>query len=135
MLIQNIINTAQAPQPARLTSGSAPAVVSPSPPKTETKSDATEAKQSAVSQAAEPQPSSQPTAQQLKNAVDSINKALKQANRSLEFSVDKDTNRQIVKLVDSETGEVIRQFPTDEMLAISHAIDQVQQGLLLKQKA
>lgn len=135
MLIQNITNTAQVPQPARLTSSSAPVVVSSPPPKTETKPDATEAKQSAVNQAAEPQSPPQPTAQQLKNVVDNLNKALKQANRSLEFSVDKDTNRQIVKLVESETGEVIRQFPTEEMLAISHAIDQVQQGLLLKQKA
>jgi len=57
----------------------------------------------------------------------------------------------VVKLVDSETGDVIRQFPSDEMLAISKAIGQMQeqlqqatltkgqaqsaQGLLVKQQA
>jgi len=37
--------------------------------------------------------------------------------------------------VDTETGDVIRQFPSEDMLAISRSIDRFQQGLLLKQKA
>jgi flagellar protein FlaG len=36
--------------------------------------------------------------------------------------------------VDSETGEVIRQIPSKELLEIAHAIDKMQ-GMLLKQKA
>jgi len=37
--------------------------------------------------------------------------------------------------MDTDTGDLIRQYPSEEMLAISSAIDQFQQGVLLKQKA
>lgn len=142
MLIQNAPNIALAPQvapaaqAAKLANDSASAVVAASTPDAESKPDVkVETSQLGSQQAVEPKYSPQPSIEQLKNVVESINKTLKQANRNLEFSVDKDTNRQVVKLVDSETGDVIRQFPTDEMLAISHAIDQAQEGLLLKQEA
>ena len=77
----------------------------------------------------------QPSAEELKGAVAAINQAMQQANRNLEFSVDTDTNRTVVKMVDTSTGELIRQFPSETTLAISRGIDQFQQGLLLKQKA
>ena len=80
-------------------------------------------------------PAAEPSAAQLQNAVDNINKTLKQSNRNLEFSVDESTNKQVVRLVDTDTGDLVRQFPSEELLAISRAIDQIQQGLLLKQKA
>ena len=69
--------------------------------------------------------------------MDVINKVLQQLSHSLEFSVDEETKRPIVKMVDTETGELIRQIPSEETLAISHAIGQlqIQNGTLLKQKA
>lgn len=73
--------------------------------------------------------------EQLKRAAEAINKALRQSNRNLEFRLDEQTNRVVVKLTDTETGELIRQIPSDEMLAISRAIGEFQQGLLLRQKA
>ena len=76
-----------------------------------------------------------PTAEQLKEAVKVINQAMHEANQSLAFSIDSTTKRTIVKLTDTATGEVIRQFPTQETLAISQSIDQYQRGLLLTQKA
>jgi flagellar protein FlaG len=77
----------------------------------------------------------QPSAQELKNAVAAINQAMQQSNRNLEFSVDSDTNTTVVKMVDTSTGELIRQFPSETTLAISRGIEQFQQGLLLRQKA
>jgi flagellar protein FlaG len=77
----------------------------------------------------------QPTVAQLKNAVENINKILKQNNNTLEFNMDADTKKLTVKLVDMETGDVIRQFPSEDMLAISRSIERFQQGLLLNQKA
>lgn len=79
----------------------------------------------------------QPTAEQMKNAIDVVNLVMQQSNHSLEFSTDSDTKRPVVKLVDTETGELIRQYPSEEMLAISRSIDEYQQrqGLLLKHKA
>lgn len=132
MLIQNVSNMAQAPQPARLASDGAPVAVVATPSNVQAQpSVSLELPQTAVTQVAE----QQATAAQLQNVVDNINKALKQSNKNLEFTIDSDTKRSIVKLVDSETGDVIRQFPSEEALAISRAIDRIQQGLLLKQEA
>lgn len=92
---------------------------------------AVEAPQAAATPAAAPQA----TSEQLKKAVEDINRAMRQSHRNLEFSVDSDTNRVVVRLTDTETGEVIRQIPTEETLAISRSIGEFQQGLLLKQQA
>jgi len=67
--------------------------------------------------------------------VDGINKTLLQSNKNIQFSVDSDTKKTVIKLTDTETGDVIRQYPSKEALAIAQSIDQIQQGLLLKQKA
>lgn len=71
----------------------------------------------------------------LDNAVAVINQAMQDSNQALRFSVDTDTQRTVVKMVDTSTGELIRQFPSDATLAISRGIAEFQQGLLLKQKA
>ncbi len=77
----------------------------------------------------------QPTNAQVQSAVDKANQAMQQANTGVEFSIDQSSDRTLVKVVDTKTGETIKQFPSKEMLAISQSIDQFQKGLLLKQKA
>lgn len=77
----------------------------------------------------------QPGDAQLKAAIDKMNQAMQQSNINLEFSIDRDSHRTLVKVVDSQTGETIKQFPSKEVLAISQAIDQFQKGSLFKQKA
>ncbi|MDD5299186.1 MAG: flagellar protein FlaG [Gallionella sp.] len=77
----------------------------------------------------------QPSSPQLKYAVDSINKFLQQSNRNIQFSVDADTQKTVVKLIDSDTGDVIRQYPSKDVLEISKSIESMQQGTLLKQRA
>jgi flagellar protein FlaG len=77
----------------------------------------------------------QPLAAQLQVAVNNLNQALKQTNKNLEFTVDSESKDPIVKLVDSETGDVIRQYPSEEALSIAKAIDSFQQGMLIKQEA
>lgn len=72
---------------------------------------------------------------QLKNTVTKFNDVMKQSKQNLEFSVDTETKKPLIKLVDSVTGELIRQIPSEEMLAIARSIDQFQQGMLLSQKA
>lgn len=76
----------------------------------------------------------QPTPAQVKDAVDSLNKAMRQINSDLEFSIDKDTKATVVRVVDSSTGVTIKQFPSEEALAITRAVDRMQ-GMLLRQKA
>lgn len=88
--------------------------------------------QTTPSQASEP---TRPTPEEVKSAVSMINQALQKASRNLEFSIDTDANKPVVKLVDKSTGELIRQFPSEAALAISRDLEQVDQGLLIKQKA
>ena len=75
-----------------------------------------------------------PSVEQVKQAVTNINKSLQSLSQDLEFSVDSDSNRTVVKVVDQKTKEVIRQIPSQEALEIAKALDSVQ-GLLIKQTA
>lgn len=76
-----------------------------------------------------------PSAAQLQRLIESMNKAIQQSNSSLEFSIDNNSERVLVKLIDTSTGDVIHQIPSEEMLAISQSIEKMQQGLLLNKNA
>ncbi|SFU72666.1 flagellar protein FlaG [Nitrosospira multiformis] len=71
---------------------------------------------------------------QVKQEIEKEKEATLFAGASLEFSVDTDTNRIAVKVVDNETRELVRQIPMEEMLALAKAMNQLQ-GLLLRTKA
>jgi len=79
----------------------------------------------------------QATPQQLENAVGQVNQAMQQANVGVQFSIDSSTKRPVVSMVDSNSGKLIRQYPNEEVLAISQSIDQFlkRQGLLLQKTA
>lgn len=70
----------------------------------------------------------------LGGAVSSMNELMSALGHSLRFNIDAETGKTIVKVIDSQTQEVIKQIPSEEMLAISKALDKLQ-GLLVKQKA
>lgn len=70
----------------------------------------------------------------LDTAVAAINRFLKPVTSSIEFSVDKDSGRTIVQVIDTDTQDVLRQFPSKDALAISHQLDKLQ-GLLIRDKA
>jgi flagellar protein FlaG len=75
-----------------------------------------------------------PSMDQLDDAIKKINETMKSLSQNVEFSVDADSNRTIVKVVEYETGQVIRQMPSPEALEIAKAMDRLQ-GLLIRQKA
>jgi flagellar protein FlaG len=75
-----------------------------------------------------------PDATQLKQAVEDANAALKNISSELEFTADPSTGKTVVRVIDRSTQQVIRQFPSEEMLAIARAIDRVQ-GILIHRKA
>lgn len=57
--------------------------------------------------------------EQLDKAVETANKVARSYDRQLNYSIDKATDRLVVKVVDVTTGETIRQIPSDEMLKLS----------------
>lgn len=74
------------------------------------------------------------TPRDLQESVNRVNEAVKVFNSSVRFSIDEETQQRVVRVVDLETDEVIRQIPSEEVLAIARAFDKLQ-GLLLKDKA
>lgn len=54
----------------------------------------------------------------LKRMLDQVNSALYGYNKELRFEIDDKTDDLVVKVVNSKTGEAIRQYPTDEVLAL-----------------
>jgi flagellar protein FlaG len=74
------------------------------------------------------------TATDVHQALDEIRQAIEPVARNLLFSVEEDTGKTIIKVVDASTEEVIRQIPSEEFIAISKALDKLQ-GLLLRQEA
>ncbi|MBO0366338.1 flagellar protein FlaG [Pseudomonas putida] len=64
-------------------------------------------------------------AEQVRNAVSEIEKFLSTSRRNLEFSTDEDSGKIVVKVIASETGELIRQLPSEEALRIASSLSDV----------
>jgi flagellar protein FlaG len=71
-----------------------------------------------------------PTPAQVANAVKQVNDAFVQKGQNLYASIEKDkeTGINVVKLLDKNTKEVVRQYPSKEMVAIAAAITQYQES-------
>lgn len=70
----------------------------------------------------------------LRDAVASANKVMQALSNSLEFSLDPESGKTMVRVIDGATQQVIRQIPSEEMMSIARALDRLQ-GLLLNGKA
>ena len=70
-----------------------------------------------------------PGPEQVQQAVEQIQRVVPRVAQNLQFTVDKETGKTIIRVVDSRTEEVIRQIPTEEILSIARALDRMQ-GLL-----
>ena len=76
----------------------------------------------------------------IRKAASDLNEFAKQIQISLKFSVDEASGRPVITVTDSQTGEVIRQIPAKEILAVANllrefiASDVEKVGLLLEDK-
>ncbi len=72
---------------------------------------------------------------QVQKAMESLKQLIEaRAPNSLSFSIDNSTGKTIVRITDAQTGEMIRQIPSEEMLEIARSVDRMQ-GMLLQQQA
>ncbi len=74
------------------------------------------------------------TPAQVAQAVREVNASLESRSVGLQFEMDEDTDRIIVKVVDRESGEVIRQIPTEEVVRIAKVLGKAP-GLLVSEQA
>jgi flagellar protein FlaG len=70
----------------------------------------------------------------LVGAVKKLNDYVAPALQTIEFSVDQESERMVVKVVDTATQKVLRQIPNEEVLAMSKTLDKLQ-GLVIRQTA
>ncbi|PKH00851.1 flagellar protein FlaG [Paraglaciecola sp. MB-3u-78] len=66
------------------------------------------------------------SAEQIENAVLKLNEFVQTNSRQLNFSVDEGSNKQVVKVTDSESGKIIRQIPSEELLRLSERLQNLQ---------
>lgn len=73
----------------------------------------------------------------VKQAVDKGNSLFQEAKRNLQFEVDDATKEVVVKIVDSDSGEVVRQIPAEETLDFIKRMQELdgQQGSMLQDRA
>jgi len=70
----------------------------------------------------------------IKEAVSKLNETVAPALQTVEFAMDEESDRVVVKVIDKATQKVIRQMPNEEVLAFSKTIDKLQ-GLVIRQTA
>lgn len=80
------------------------------------------------------QASKEPSRDQLNKAVSALNQSSQLKTQGLEFSIDEDSQRTVVKVIDQETKEVLRQIPTREALELAKTFDSAK-GSLISQSA
>ena len=110
--------------------------VSQAPQALNTKSDAevvaqvatTEIKPSSVNE------TSQPAREAVAKAAADLQEFVKSMGRNLNFSVDETTGYHVVKVINPDTGELIRQLPSEELLKISRDFQRLN-NVLVSQRA
>ncbi|MGE8451490.1 MAG: flagellar protein FlaG [Pseudomonadales bacterium] len=61
--------------------------------------------------------------EKLKMAVQEIEKFVQSVKRNLEFSIDEPSGQVVVKVIASDSGEVVRQIPNEEVLRLANSLN------------
>lgn len=70
----------------------------------------------------------------LESAVSDIQSFVQAVKRGLEFSVDDSTGDVVVKVIDTDSGKLIRQIPSEELLKLAERLDDIR-SLMFEAKA
>lgn len=65
----------------------------------------------------------------LETAVQEVESFIQVQNRDLQFTIDEETKRSVVTVKDSQSGDVIRQIPSEEVLKLAERIQDLQQDV------
>ena len=66
--------------------------------------------------------------------VRDINSALQAVHTELSFTIDKETNKTVLKVINSRTQEVVRQIPAEDALRLASRISKLM-GILVDENA
>ncbi len=77
---------------------------------------------------------SQPTREVVAKAAADIQQFVQSMGRNLNFSIDETTGYHVVRVVNPNTGELVRQLPSEELLKIARDFQRLN-NVLISQKA
>lgn len=73
---------------------------------------------------------------ELANAIKNVSGYVQNITRELNFSVDEHLGRTVVTVIDENTGELIRQIPSEDMLNLAKTLNEIKErttkGLLFR---
>jgi flagellar protein FlaG len=81
-----------------------------------------------------PVPVPAPTKEQVEEAAVRVKDALRGTTSQLEIDIDPDLNKAVIKILNGETGEIIRQIPAQEILDLAKHLGDPK-GLLVRERA
>jgi len=70
--------------------------------------------------------------EQLEKVAQQLQEFMGEMNRSLQFQVDEDSGRDVIKVLDKDTGDIIKQYPSEEVLNMVSKLSETA-GLLIDQ--
>ena len=73
----------------------------------------------------------EPTRQDVEKAVSSMQDFVQSARHNVNFSLEENSGRIVVKVTDTESGATIRQMPSEEALRLAESLDEAR-SLLFK---
>lgn len=71
---------------------------------------------------------------QVESAVSTIQEFVQSVRRNINFSLEDSSGRVVVKVTDANSGDVIRQIPSEEALQLAESLEEVR-SLLFKAEA
>ncbi len=86
------------------------------------------------SQARPEQQDASPVPDKLEAAVSKVSDHVQNIQRTLSFSVEEETGMTVVKVFDSETEELIRQIPAEEIVKLAASIEEFAATLFLEEQ-
>lgn len=80
-------------------------------------------------------PKAGPSEKELQRVTEELQQRVGGADAQLQFSIDDSSGMSVVKVTDRTTHEVIRQYPSEEVMQIAKGLDRYKEGLLVNSKA
>ncbi len=69
--------------------------------------------------------------QSVDQVVSGLNELVQNLHRNLQFSIDDESGETVIKVIDSETHEVVRQIPSEEIMRLRRRLEEAS-GLLFQ---
>ncbi|WP_051302755.1 flagellar protein FlaG [Sedimenticola selenatireducens] len=77
----------------------------------------------------EQRPTAAMDGQTLDNAVEQLNQFAQSVQRKLEFSVDEESGKTVIKVIDKESGEMVRSIPSEDVLDMQQRLRETSEAI------